>query len=73
MTDDVANLVLDHLRVIRADIAAIKDDIRVMKVEMIALRQQMAAVMTIQDLHHGEIAAIKSRLDRIERRLELVE
>jgi tetrahydromethanopterin S-methyltransferase subunit G len=30
-------------------------------------------VVTIQDHDHGDIAEIKSRLDRIERRLELTE
>jgi len=73
MTDEVQNLVLEHLRAIRADIARIKDDGQTMKVEMVALRQQVSAIQTIQEYDHAEIAAIKVRLDRIERRLDLVE
>lgn len=73
MTDEVQNLVLEHLRAIRADIAKIKDDGQTMKVEMVALRQQVSSIQTIQEYDHAEIAAIKVRLDRIERRLDLVE
>ncbi len=35
------NIVLEHLRAIRGDIAAIKDDMRGMKAEMTAIRQHM--------------------------------
>lgn len=72
MTDEVENLVLDHLRAIRADFAGIKDDGQTMKVEMVALRQQVSAIQTIQEYDHVEIAATKVRLDRIERRLDPV-
>lgn len=73
MTDEVENLVLEHLRAMRADIAKIKDDGQTMKVEMVALRQQVSSIQTIQEHDHTEIAAIKVRLDRIERRLDLVD
>jgi hypothetical protein len=73
MTDEVENLVLEHLRAIRTDIAKIKDDGQTMKVEMVALRQQVSSIQTIQEYDHVEIASIKVRLDRIERRLDLVD
>ena len=73
MNEKVENLVLEHLRVIRGDVTVIKDDIRGLKAEMTSMRQHMAAVMTLQEHDHTDIASIKVRLDRIERRLELTD
>ena len=67
------NIVLEHLRAIRGDISAIKSDMRGLKVEMTSMRHSMASMTTLIDHHHGEIAEIKVRIDRIERRLELVD
>jgi hypothetical protein len=67
------NLVLDLLRAMRGDMAKMADAMRSLNVEVIAIRQHLAGVLTIQDHDHGEVAAIKDRLDRIERRLELVD
>ncbi len=41
--------------------------------EMTAMRHHMFAVITTQNHDHVDVAEIKVRLDRIERRLELVE
>ena len=49
------------------------DYMHVLGVEMTAIRQHLAGVVTLQDHDHGDIAAIKHRLDRIERRLELAD
>jgi hypothetical protein len=67
------NLVLEHLRAIRSDIARLANRMETMSVELTAIRQHLGGVVTIQDHDHGDIAEIKSRLDRIERRLELTE
>jgi hypothetical protein len=40
---------------------------------MTSVRQHMAGMMTIQEHDHVDIAGIKNRLDRIEKRLELAE
>lgn len=73
MTDETANLVLEHLRAIRADLSKVKDDVQTLKVEVTALRQQVSSIQTIQEHDHVEIASIKVRLDRIDRRLDLVD
>jgi len=73
MADEPADLVLEHLRAIRGDVSRVRDDLQTIKVEMVALRQQVSSIQTIQEHDHVEIAAIKVRLDRIERRLELVD
>jgi len=57
MHDKVDNLVLEQLRAMRSD----------------SMRLQMAAIVTLQEHDHTDLAAVKTRLDRIERRLELVD
>ncbi|CAL77321.1 hypothetical protein [Bradyrhizobium sp. ORS 278] len=67
------NLVLEHLRAIRSDMSKMADWMQTLSVEMTAIRQHLAGVVTIQDHDHQDIAAIKVRLDRIEKRLELID
>ena len=67
------SIVLEHLRAIRGDMAKLADAMRSLSAEMAAMRHHFAGVVTLQEHDHGEIAAVKHRLDRIERRLELVE
>ena len=67
------NLVLEQLRAIRGDLSKLVDEMQTMRVEMTAIRQHMAGMMTIQEHDHVDIAGIKNRLDRIEKRLELAE
>jgi hypothetical protein len=40
---------------------------------MTAMRQHMAGIVTMQEHDHTDIAPLKVRVDRKERRLELVE
>jgi hypothetical protein len=70
---DPDNLMLEHLRAIRTDTGKMADWMQTLSVEMTAIRQHLAGVVTIQEHDHGDIAAIKVRLDRIERRLELAD
>jgi hypothetical protein len=67
------NLVLEHLRAIRGGTAKMADWMHTMSVEMTAIRQHLAGVVTIQEHDHGDIAGIKLRLEKIEKRLDLVE
>ncbi len=67
------NLVLEYLRTMRSDIARLADEMHTMRVEMTSMRHQMIAISTLVDHDHSEIAVIKTRLDRIEQRLDLVE
>ena len=73
MNDRIENLLLEHLRAIRGDMAKMADSMRTMQTEMTAMRQHLAGVVTIQEHDHGDIAALKVRLERIERRLEIAE
>jgi hypothetical protein len=67
------NLMLEHLRPIRGDMSKMADWMHTMSTEMTAIRQHLAGVVTIQEHDHGDIASIKTRLDRIEKRLNLVD
>lgn len=76
MSEHTDNLVLELLRQIRADMAAMKDDMSMMRSEMRVMRvmrQHIAALVGTQTLQDIEMASVKVRLDRIERRLELVD
>jgi hypothetical protein len=71
MNEKVENLVLEQLRAMRGDMARVADRMDTMAAEMTAIRQHLSGVVTIQERDHTDIAALKNRLDRIERRLEL--
>ncbi|CDZ66342.1 Hypothetical protein NGAL_HAMBI2605_46180 [Neorhizobium galegae bv. orientalis] len=73
MNEKVENLILEHLRAMRADMRKMADDIHTLRAEMTATRAHMAGVASLQDHDHGDIAAIKVRSDRIENRLDLVD
>ena len=67
------SLLLEQLRAIRGDIGKLVNEMQTMRVEMTSVREHMAGMMTIQEHDHVDIAGIKNRLDRIEKRLELAE
>ena len=49
MMAEPENLVLEHLRAIRGEIAKMADWMHTMSVEMTAMRQHLAGVVTIQE------------------------
>jgi ACT domain-containing protein len=67
------HLLLEQPRPIRGEIGSLLNGMQTMRVEMTAIRQHMAAIMTIQEHDHADIAGIKDRLERIEKRLELAD
>jgi hypothetical protein len=71
MIADLENPVLEHLRVIGADSAALKSDVNEIKVQQTAMGQQLAGLTTAVYGGQGRLDKIENRLDRIERRLEL--
>ena len=64
-------IILDHLGAVRRDMARMAD-IAGLQSEMTAMRQ-MLGVTTRQQQNHADIASLKARVKRIERRLELVD
>lgn len=73
MNEKVENLILEHLRVMRTDISSLKDEMVGVRAEMRAMKQYMAGFLTDGTRQDGEIAELKLRLERIEKRLELSE
>jgi len=73
MTEDVENLVLEHLKRIQSDLTKLRDDQKTMYALQLAMQQTLNAHSTLlQQLMEDGVAA-RVRLDRIERRLDLTE
>lgn len=73
MTDGPDNIVLEHLRAIRSDMGKISGRMDSIQAEITAVRLHLLGMVTVHEQDHGDIASIKSRLDRIEKRLELTD
>jgi len=71
VSDETDSVVLAILKRLQADVATMREDMHLMRMEMTAIRHDMASVRTMQDVHGVEIGTIKSRLDRVEARLDL--
>jgi hypothetical protein len=73
MTDNVENLVLEHLRAIRADLADLKREMVNNTLQIAALGQPVAGLTTAVYGGKSDFEEMKRRLERLERRLELRE
>ena len=71
MTDDTANLVLEHLKRFQMQLTRVEERMDAMQSDMRAMKQHMAAFMGSEANQDSEIAGLKVQLERIERRLEL--
>ena len=67
------DLMLEHLKAIRTDMSKMADKMETMSAEMTAIRQHLSGVVTLQEHDHSDIAALKARVERIEKRLELAD
>jgi hypothetical protein len=73
MTDEVENLVLEHLKRIQSEIVRVREDQRTHSAELSAIRQVLGAHTTLLNQSVEDIATVRIRLDRIEQRLDLVD
>ena len=64
---------VEHLRANRGELTTVKDELRTMKTEISALRPQVGAVSKLVEQCVEDIATVRVRLDRIERRLDLAD
>jgi hypothetical protein len=72
MNEKVENLILEHLRAMRSDISSIKEEMAGMRAEMRATKQHMAAFMSHEAAQDG-VATVRLQLERIGKRLDIVE
>jgi hypothetical protein len=73
MTAEVENLVLEHLKRIQEELARVPEMQRTHSAELSAIRQVLGANTTLLNQSVEDVATVRVRLDRIERRLDLVE
>ncbi|WP_058557748.1 hypothetical protein [Thiohalocapsa sp. ML1] len=73
MTADVDSLVLEHLRAIRADIAELKNQATSTNLQLASMGQQLGALTTAVYGGRSDVEELRRRIERVERRLELVD
>lgn len=71
MTADTENLVLEHLRAIRATLGEHSNELAGIRLEISAMGQQLAGLTVAVYSGKSELDSLKRRVERIERRLEL--
>lgn len=73
MTDEAENLVLEHLKRIQSELSRMREEQRSSHAGVMAIQQTLNAHSTLLHQCVEDIASVRVRLDRIERRLELVD
>jgi hypothetical protein len=73
MTDEQANVMLEHLRRIRDDIGLMKEDLHDVKTRVSALEVHAGQTTILLGNLNQRMDRSDERLGRIERRLDLVE
>lgn len=73
MTDEMTNIVLEHLRHIRAVVDETQVDVRQLNLRVGVLERHFGAFQLTEAGQNAEIDRIKLRLDRVERRLDLAD
>lgn len=72
MTDETSNLVLELLRVMREEFSKLSAKVDNLAAEVRISNQHVAALMQNDTHQSGLIAELQVRVERIEKRLELV-
>jgi hypothetical protein len=73
MADEPINIVLEHLRKFDRKIDGVHEEVRSGGMRMAALERHMAGIYTSEVDRTSEIDRLRTRVERIERRLELSE
>ncbi|MBE7186387.1 MAG: hypothetical protein INR68_18505 [Methylobacterium mesophilicum] len=73
MSENVENPVSELLRGMRTDISLTKDDIGTIKAELLIMRQHVAGIVGSQTLENAKVVGLEVGIERIERRLELID
>jgi predicted nuclease with TOPRIM domain len=73
MADNVENLILEHLRLIRTDIGGIREDVREIKQRLTSLETAVAGLRRDNVNLYGDVIDQQSRYDRLVERVERIE
>ena len=73
MTDEVGNLVLEQLRLMRAKIETISDDIADLKIRMSSTERHLVEIQMQLGALNARMDRFDERLSRVEKRLSLVD
>ena len=73
MAEEPSNLVIEILRRLQADMADLKEGQRAANVHLAAIESHMAGFHLTVGAHTDELAGLRQRIERIERRLELTD
>jgi len=78
MADTPENIVLEHLRTIRSELAAVRDDLRELRARQVETHTAVLALRRdqVNDAETGATLAVRvdrltDRMERIEQRLEM--
>jgi hypothetical protein len=71
MTENVDNLVLEHLRAIRGELGEVKRRVANIEIELNQMSRMMALLVEGQTHVRTRMTEFEARLERVERRLEL--
>ena len=72
MSDNVTNqLLLEHLEAIQSKLSSMANDVNDLKADMRGLESHLTGFMQSEVAQDSAIATMQTRLERIERRLEL--
>jgi hypothetical protein len=71
MADETSNIILEHLRHMRGKLDLVANDLQSLNVRMGSVERILAGAYPVEVLQNVEIDRLKTRIDRIERRLEL--
>ena len=64
---------LEHLRLFPAQMARVEEKVDGLATDLRGVKQHVAAFLTSEVSQDADLASIKSRLERIERRLDLID
>lgn len=73
MTENIENLVLEHVQAIRADLRDVKDRLTNVEIQQSLMGQQLGALTTAFYTSQSRLDKIEHRLERIEQRLDLID
>lgn len=71
MTEDRSEFMIEILKRLQSGQARLEEKVDGLTVELRGVKQHMAAFMQTEFQQDSEVAALKLRLERIERRLEI--